>query len=837
MAIREVLVSFTFEQQRQMLNLIGADVGDASLLLTPTNVVVTAINEIITGDVDLSNQTIGMDDGTLASPSLFWDAGQGFYKVDANKLGLTTSLAVTGNLEVDGDITFRAGSGTGGTLTFGDLDTDNIVLNAELQSSIVPDSTANYNLGSLNKQWNNLWIDGTASIDTLEVDLDTTLTGNLAVNSGIIKVDPSTATTATIFNNYITTAQVLMDATDITIGANVGGSLAIRNNNITTSRTSINVFNTIATTVNAFGAASNVVTGLSTFGSTGVNSNFNIRSDDTVLDGDLNVNGGEILSSENTFDLLINNNDVRIGASNGVGETIINNSLKVTENVNLANSGTNITIKDNTTNSLAIKEGSNTYVQLQTTDGSERVIVYKDLYVVGNLDISGTSTVIDTTTLTVEDKNIELGTSGSPSDATADGGGITLKGTTDKTITYSNTNTAWESNIGFNVAGRLLVGTSTSVTSSSGVSPQFQVHSANGPAMFGRFANDATASALYLIKSRNTTTGGQIIVNNNDNIGRIAFEASDGAQLRRAAIIDAYVDGTPGTNDMPGRLVFSTTADGASSPTERMRLDSSGNVGINCDTPGSLLELNAAAGTVMGISLGTVSDAITASRYIGICNNADQTDLGANSGFSGIEFGGPSSTDTGYLAFHTHNVGVASGERMRIDDEGIIYHNSSNHGIGTFLTQSAGTVKYAFRAHHSTTAGSYGGTECFTVWSNGNVVNTNNSYGAISDIKLKENIVDASSQWNDLKAIQVRNYNFIEGQTHTQIGVVAQEVELVSPGLVTESPDRDEEDNDLGTVTKSVNYSVLYMKAVKALQEAMTRIETLEQRLSDAGIA
>ena len=453
MAIREVLVSFTFEQQRQMLNLIGADVGDASLLLTPTNVVVTAINEIITGDVDLSNQTIGMDDGTLASPSLFWDAGQGFYKVDANKLGLTTSLAVTGNLEVDGDITFRAGSGTGGTLTFGDLDTDNIVLNAELQSSIVPDTTANYNLGTLNKQWNNLWIDGTASIDTLEVDLDSTLTGELAVNSGILKVDPSTATTATIFNDYITTAQVLMDATDITIGANVAGSLAIRNNNITTSRTTINVFNTIATTVNAFGAASNIVTGLSTFGSTGVNSNFNIRSDDTVLDGDLNVNGGEILSSQNTFDLLISNNDVRIGAANGVGETVINNSLKVTENVNLANSGTNITIKDNTTNALAIKEGSNTYVQLQTTDASERIIVYKDLYVVGNLDISGTSTVIDTTTLTVEDKNIELGTSGSPSDAAADGGGITLKGSTDKTITYSNASGLWETNIGLNVVG------------------------------------------------------------------------------------------------------------------------------------------------------------------------------------------------------------------------------------------------------------------------------------------------------------------------------------------------------------------------------------------------
>jgi hypothetical protein len=451
MAIREVLVSFTFEQQRLMLNLIGADVGDASLLLTPTNVVVTAINEVITGDVDLSNQTIGMDDGTLASPSLFWDAGQGFYKVDANKLGLTTSLAVTGNLEVDGDITFRAGNGTGGTLTFGDLDTDNIVINADVQSSIVPDSTANYNLGTAAKQWNNLWIDGTASIDTLEVDLNTTLTGDLSVNSGIIKVDPSTVGTASIFNDYVATAQVLMDASSITIGSNAPGTFMIRNSNITTPKTTINVFNTIAETVNAFGAASNVVTGLSTFGTTGVNSNYNIRSDDTVLDGDLNVNGGEILSQENTFDLLIANNDVRIGAANGVGETVINNSLKVTENVNLANSGTNVTIKDNTTNALAIKEGTNTYVQIQTTDSSERIIVYKDLYVVGNLDISGTSTVIDTTTLTVEDKNIELGTSGSPTDALADGGGITLKATTDKTIAYSNSTGMWESNIGWRV--------------------------------------------------------------------------------------------------------------------------------------------------------------------------------------------------------------------------------------------------------------------------------------------------------------------------------------------------------------------------------------------------
>jgi hypothetical protein len=152
---------------------------------------------------------------------------------------------------------------------------------------------------------------------------------------------------------------------------------------------------------------------------------------------------------------------------------------------------------------------------------------------------------------------------------------------------------------------------------------------------------------------------------------------------------------------------------------------------------------------------------------------------------------------------------------------------------------AAGTTNRIFSGTFGAT-GIFGGAESVRIFSNGNIQNTNNSYGAISDIRLKENIVDAGSQWDDLKALRVRKYNFKEetGYTpHTQIGLIAQEVELVSPGLITETPDRDDEGSDLGTATKSVSYSVLYMKAVKALQEAMERIEVLEQRLTDAGIA
>ena len=171
-------------------------------------------------------------------------------------------------------------------------------------------------------------------------------------------------------------------------------------------------------------------------------------------------------------------------------------------------------------------------------------------------------------------------------------------------------------------------------------------------------------------------------------------------------------------------------------------------------------------------------------------------------------------------------------ERLTIDDEGIISTSSENHAFNVSTTVSAGTSKYNIRGHHSGTVGSTGsGTISFTVWSNGNVENTNNSYGQISDETLKQDIVDASSQWNDIKNIKVRKFRFKDNPTgELQIGVVAQEVEKVSAGLVYET-------GDVGEEVKAVKYSVLYMKAIKALQESMTRIQVLETRLNNAGIA
>ena len=109
----------------------------------------------------------------------------------------------------------------------------------------------------------------------------------------------------------------------------------------------------------------------------------------------------------------------------------------------------------------------------------------------------------------------------------------------------------------------------------------------------------------------------------------------------------------------------------------------------------------------------------------------------------------------------------------------------------------------------------------------------NNTYTSFSDIKLKENIVDAGSQWDDIKGLKVRNFNFkIDDPSQKMIGVIAQEAETVCPNLVRDIPDTEEKDGEIhetGTYTKEVKYSILYMKAIKALQEAMERIEKLEQ--------
>ena len=105
---------------------------------------------------------------------------------------------------------------------------------------------------------------------------------------------------------------------------------------------------------------------------------------------------------------------------------------------------------------------------------------------------------------------------------------------------------------------------------------------------------DTNGPRLFIGKTRGTTVGSVTSVNNGDALGQINFAGADGTGVIEAAAISAQVDGTPGTNDMPGRLVFSTTADGAATPTEAMRINKAQEllIGYTADNGAYKLQVN-----------------------------------------------------------------------------------------------------------------------------------------------------------------------------------------------------------------------------------------------------
>ena len=163
------------------------------------------------------------------------------------------------------------------------------------------------------------------------------------------------------------------------------------------------------------------------------------------------------------------------------------------------------------------------------------------------------------------------------------------------------------------------------------------------------------------------------------------------------------------------------------------------------------------------------------------------------------------------------------------NDLNLRLQNTNSNGYGTMQQFPHGDSGiYAYRLHNYAS-----GSDNMFIRADGDLENINNSYGGISDVKVKENIVDAKSQWDDIKAIKVRNYNLKADESKTKLlGLVAQEAETVCPSLVKSQKDRGTNNEDLGTETKVLKYSILYMKAIKALQEAQTRIETLETKVA-----
>ena len=173
---------------------------------------------------------------------------------------------------------------------------------------------------------------------------------------------------------------------------------------------------------------------------------------------------------------------------------------------------------------------------------------------------------------------------------------------------------------------------------------------------------------------------------------------------------------------------------------------------------------------------------------------------------------------------------------------GLYYHQIFNNIYGDWIIELAqyNTVPYGLLIRYPNAAPRGGGNEMlylndstgnvFKVSSNGNVYNLNNSYNALSDIKLKENITDATPKLDKLMQVRVVNFNLKTDPNIKQIGVIAQELQEIFPGLVEENYDRDSDNKLNGETTLGVKYSVFVPMLIKAIQELTARVQYLENK-------
>jgi hypothetical protein len=334
----------------------------------------------------------------------------------------------------------------------------------------------------------------------------------------------------------------------------------------------------------------------------------------------------------------------------------------------------------------------------------KRTVVYNNGTDVGNqidwlaaLDVTALNvTTVDTTNLEVTNIKAKDGTA---SITLADSTGIatfsnaTVISTTDNTnaalrITQLGTGNALlvedSSNpdstpFVIDAGGKVVIG-NTSAPTISGV-PQLQLASsatqAGSQIGLSNWITSNTGPVIQLAKSRSGAVGTQGIASSSDLMGTIAFYGDDGTAFIQSASISAAVDGTPGTNDMPGRLVISTTADGASSPTERMRIDSSGNVGIGTSSPNK-----SSSSTALTVNTGTAAN------------------------YSAVEWSSGNTLNYHINANNSAIYHVAAGTRPWIvytnGSESMRIDSSGNVGVGTStptsMLQTAGTsAKSAFK--------------------------------------------------------------------------------------------------------------------------------------------
>ena len=395
-------------------------------------------------------------------------------------------------------------------------------------------------------------------------------------------------------------------------------------------------------------------------------------------------------------------------------------------------------------------------------------------------------------------------------------GGISYDHSTEQTHIYSNGD---GDGIYLDSSGRLLVGTTTE--------------------------GEPNADNLTIADSGNC---GLTLRSGSSNVGAIYFSDATSGNGE----FDGYID----YNQSTSLMRFGTAS------TSRVVIDSSGRVGVGVTSPGSLYP--GAYDLVIGDGTGDRGMTI----YAGTSN------------LSSIYFADGTSGDARYrgIVDYTHTSDwmrfyTSGAERMRINQAGHVYASNTGSFYGdsgttkfhsfdqgasqwTFGVRSSNTTPYGMVISYSAATPNNTSSQFLycvdntavraTIYSNGGLVNYQSNNGNLCDEREKKNIALVSSKWDAVKQWNIKEFHYNEeaDSDDKRLGVIAQEVEQTSPGLIIDwTKQRAEDavlDDDGNVVTpakeeilrKGVKEQQMMWMAIKALQEAQDRIETLEAEVA-----
>jgi hypothetical protein len=519
-------------------------------------------------------------------------------EIAGNISGSLTSTGSFGYLNVVGDAII------GGNLTFGDANTDNVSFGADISSSLIPNNDDKFDLGSSGQQWKDLYIDGTANIDSLSADTavigdltsgrvviagtsgeleddgDLTFSGdtltatkigafqavgainfdsqnltNVNINSGTVDA----ITSLTVGNdvdvgNYKITSKAL-EASDLTAGrvtfAGTNGLLA-DDSDLTFSTATLSATNLTTTgTIKDFSVASGSLTSSGSFGYVNALSGVNAG----------NVNVG--ISGLNEIDTDSGN----LTLDSTGGEVIVDDVLRVTGNTQLSGS---LLIEDA---AATITHEGATSLTISSTNGTVlvegSVFTGDDLEVPGNLTVSGTTTTIDSTTLNIGDNIIVLNAAGAVVDSglqVVDAAGTTHTGS----LLWNATNDYWYSGISGSTHYRHPVqSTASDLTDNRVVISQGdgRIESSTAITDDGTtvdISNRLDAQASLVVTGSVYATAGASVAAASASLVSFRNDSDDQFGYLASADTQAVTTGLVGYNTSTGNLTISSVVDGGS---------------------------------------------------------------------------------------------------------------------------------------------------------------------------------------------------------------------------------------------------------------------------------